>query len=598
MNWSQHHMRHHSVNSTVIERRLPLAQQAGDDTLGQRKPAFCLDRRVTSTGIFVAAGVILLLYALGMRFHAYLPVPLFFLSVSLLVGVIIYQVLALSLAGPFAAVVLAEITAAALLFHLTLQIPGYGLLGSDAYWDMTSTRSILMSGYIRGVPEFVQLTSFFPMMHILGAQVTLVTGIDYFTVAKWLPSFLDVAIVPFLYLLVRLVFKSQRAALLSALIFAALQHHILFGSLFIRETIALILMACSFYLYMAAGSSGHPVAYRALSILTLSGVILAHHLTAFMLVAFLVVHWLVTGLFRLGRRGWSLPTPASEPLSLSFVLIAVVGVFTYWVNTIIDPLQILAIFVRNLFSPQVWGTYTYMGQSTLSLPNIRYYFLVYGSYFCYLVFGLLLVRRLLSRRWSLSAETYSFTFYLLMCGAAGLVAFYLVPATVGGDRFLTFGWFFGAGPLAMAVLQDSRKWLARAGLFFIILFLSLNLYTIHPTIWNPKADGSGGAAWREDFALAEKVDFAQGPVLADLNTLMPIYFLQNRMNVDAYALSDPMDLKVFNWIVVNRSGLEEEGLYTKYSLAAIADMKSLVKEEPAFFNKAYESGNLAVFRRR
>ena len=72
------------------------------------------------------------------------------------------------------------------------------------------------------------------------------------------------------------------------------QHHILFSSLFIRETIALVLAVGCLYLYFSARSSAHPATYYALSIISLAGTVLAHHLTGFMLLILLLIHVLVT----------------------------------------------------------------------------------------------------------------------------------------------------------------------------------------------------------------------------------------------------------------------------------------------------------------
>ena len=54
-----------------------------------------------------------------------------------------------------------------------------------------------------GDPQYIVGTSYFPVIHILGAQLSHVTGIELFNIVKWFPSLLDVALVLVLYLLIR-----------------------------------------------------------------------------------------------------------------------------------------------------------------------------------------------------------------------------------------------------------------------------------------------------------------------------------------------------------------------------------------------------------
>jgi hypothetical protein len=578
-----------------------MSQKSGDQNNNtSRDKAFVVFNSTFSTvGIFTSASITLFLYLLGIRFHSYLPLPLFLLSIGIIISTIVYQIGFLKLNRNLVSAILVEITITGLLFHLIYQMPGYGLVGSDAYADFASMKGIVDSGFVMGVPDYVQITSYFPMLHVIGTQIALVTHLDPLEVAKWFPSIFSVALTPLLFLFIRHVFKQNKAALLGTMLFACLQHETLFGSLFIRETLAIIFALGCVYFYLAAESSNHPLVYRSVSIILLFCTVLSHHLTSMMLIIFIVIHFLVTysaKLKTLSNRYF--PKDISiESISLAFLVLVPVLTFTYWITTIIIPLRALAQFISDLLTPATWGKGTYVDVTGFgfALPTIRYYILVYGSYFCYLVFGLLMLVRIRPRAGSRHIEMYSFTLYLLVCGVLGIVSFFLIPATIIGDRFLAFGWLFGFGALIVAIDEYRSKLLVSSASVLVVIFLFINMFTIHPTKWNPYEPGAGATASYQDFTLAKTVNFKEGSILANMNNLSSIYYMQNVMGgTEIFSLSKSIDLNDFNWIIINRKGLDEEGLYSKATIDTVKELRNLDIQQSPVFNLTYESNNLVL----
>ncbi len=556
-----------------------------------------LDRRVSSIGIFFGATLLLIFYLLAQRYLVDFPTPVFYIAIALMVFSLISQVLFSDLTRGFSAVVLFEIIIASLVFHYIYQIPKYGLYGSDGYFDLASLKAILKSGHLGGISELVQITSFFPLIHIIGAGLALITGIDSLAIAKWVPSIISTITIQMIYLLTLQLFKQEKAGLLAALLFASMQHFIMFGSLFVRETIAVVFAVSSVYFYVAARSSPHPVAYRGLSIVCMASTVIAHHLTSVMLLLLLALYWIFTALPQVLAIRQEF---AGERVSLSFFMIGVIGTLTYWLTTVVEPVQISKFFLQNVFTPSVWGLRTILQQDTLglvSLPNLRYIILIYGSYLCYFIFSIILIYKSLSRQ-NKYLETPVFTTYLVICGIIGFMSFYLLPATVGGDRFLAFGWLFAFGPLALAIVEFRSQLVSALSIFFVAFFIFLNLYTIHPTVWDAQAPGAGSAATRQDFALAQTVDFSRGEVIGYINNITTIYEAQNKEGTDAYFLLDPVDFNRFEWVIINRDGLQEEGLYSADSEEAIEKMVSLEADAGTAYNRVYESNNLLVLKQK
>jgi len=581
---------------------LGLEPFTGADTQLERENALSAARINSKTigiGIFFGAIIMLIFYLVGLRFHADLPVPVFFISIGLIILSLLYQIFFFDLTRGFSGMVIFEITLAAIAFHYIYSIPTYGLYGTDPYFDATSVRAILESGHIAGVPAYVQITSFFPVLHIMGAQISLITGIDYLSIAKWFPAIIGSITIPMMYLLVRFLFKSTKAALLAALFYTCIQHYIMFESLFVRETIGIIMAVSSMYFFTTAVASKHPIAYRSLAIISLGGTIVAHHLTSVMLMMLLAIYWIFSLLSRVNAPGLSgIAETNKNRMSLSFLLIGIVGTLAYWLTTVVQPMQIGVYYLDNILTPSVWGSRTILNSQTAGIGslNLRYNFLVFGSYISYAIFGLILLYKSFSRRGSHFLETPVFTLYLVICGALGFLSYFVLPATIGGDRFLAFGWLFAAGPLALAIIEFKNKLMIGVSAFMILFFLFINLFTIHPTIWDPNSSGVGGAASREDFAMAKTVDFSDGEILTYQNDIMTIYAEQNKLGTDAYFLFEPVDINRYKWVIINRKALVEEGLYTTFTKEAIEKMAAIESGDNPDYNRLYESNNLAVLQ--
>jgi hypothetical protein len=169
---------------------------------------------------------------------------------------------------------------------------------------------------------------------------------------------------------------------------------------------------------------------------------------------------------------------------------------------------------------------------------------------------------------------------------------------VGGDRFLAFGWLFAFGPLALAIIEFRNKLALSFGIFFILFFIGVNLYTIHPTVYDLETEGAGGSAQEEDFAMAHTIDFSRGETLGYMSDIMAVYEAQNRLGTDATFLLDPVDCDTFGWVIINRAGLVEAGLYSSHTMEIIDRMKSLERDGGRKYNRVYESNNLTVLQQR
>jgi hypothetical protein len=556
-----------------------------------------LNSKVSIVGIFFAATALLVFYLLSVRWHIYLSVTPFWLAIALMLGTIVYQCLKIELSPSYVKVVLLEIAVTCFVFHLIYQIPYYGLNGYDPYVDMVSAKGILSSGFVMGDLKYINEVLYFPMIHIFGTMLSLITGIDLFSVAKWFPSLLDVALIPLLYLLVRSIFKEEKVALLSALLFACLQNHTSFSSAFIRETIALVLAVCCVYLYFSAKHSPHPATNYALSILCLVGTVIAHHLTSFMLLVFLSTHFLLTKASKIPsfRRAYFSGHIGGQKVTTTFLLSAFVVLFAYWIFVLMSPFYTLVTFFQSVFNPSQWGIGTYAelaGISAASITTIRAYIIFYGFYLFLLVFGLILLYELLPRAKNRRLETYSFTLFFFLCMLVGFLSLYIVAPAAFPDRFLTYGWLFGFAPLVIAILKGKHKWLKRVGVFLLIAFMLFNIYMTEPTAWDAGAEGAPVSPSLEDYALARTFNFSSGTIIGYENNVLAIYDVHNNLGT-FFTYSEEVNLTKFDWVIIQKKELE---LAREPRTETTAALGRLATECSVDYNRIYESNNLVVVK--
>jgi hypothetical protein len=558
-----------------------------------------LSRRNISIGLFIAVTILFVFYLLLERWQIYLPYPVFWITVALLIGTMTYQIFKVELSSSTIKVVLLEIAIFCFVLHMIYVIPYYGLAGSDPYGDLVATKDIVSSGFVLSNPNHVYLfTSYtdFPMIHILGAILSIITNIDLFSVAKYFPSLIDVAIIPLLYLLLRYIFKDEKIALLSALLFACVQNHIAFGSAFIRETLGLVLAVCCIYLYFSAKHSLNPSAKYILSIVCFIGTVLTHHLTSFLLVIIFFLHFLVTKASQLPflRRIYFGGKIVGEKITAKYILIVIIILLAFWVFVVSYPLEVLASIAHDLANPGA-GSYSSANSiSPSSILTIRGYVRFYGFFSFLAVFCLLILCTMLPKRKNQRVETYSFSLFSLLCVFIAFLSLYVISAGAFPDRFLTYAWLLGFPPLLLIILKNKYKAVKKMGVILIVSFMFFNIFMIDPSYWDGKNALETATPKFEDYALANAFNFSTGKVIGPQTSVLAIYDVQNNIglvmdytNVNKWA--------GFDWIIINKPELELEKSYLPNS-TTIAFLEQLAFESSPYWQKIYESDNLVVLQ--
>ncbi|MFX0132848.1 MAG: hypothetical protein ACFFDN_04310 [Candidatus Hodarchaeota archaeon] len=559
---------------------------------------------VNSSIIFFSSTLLLLYYLLSMRANIQLPIILFFINIILMISVVLYQCFNIASYREFSPhsyinIILFEIAILNFVFHLIYQIPFYGLVGIDALGDYSSAKSIVFTGHVMGDPEYITNYSYFPIIHIFGVILSYISGIDLYVVAKWFPSFIDTSLILILYLFVRIIYTEEIISLISILLYSCIQHRILFSSLFIRETIALVLTILSIYLYYKAQKGINTTINYGLSFICLFATIFSHHLTSFMLNLFLFIHYIFIKATKtpfLSKYYFNNNINGIK-INTNYLLFGITTMLLYWEYIIMYPLNTIATFLRRVFFPRQ-GVITYtqirgISLSSLAAQTLRGSIIYYGFFFFHFFLGLIMLYRLLPKSRSSNVETYSFTFYFFITGLIGFVSLYFIPTGVFPDRFLMFGWLFSSAPLILSILRIRNKLLLRFCVFILVTFMIFNIYMIHPNTWDLSAErGVMDAVSEEDYLLSYTIDFANGEIFG---TPYPLAAIREIQNVEGTRLSSSeKDLSRYDWIIYEKKVIEGVIIKTNTTEA----LMELSIGNSVDYIKIYESNRFVVFKIR
>lgn len=480
---------------------------------------------------------------------------------------------------------MAEIIVTCFVFHMIYQIPLSGLYGFDSYLQATIANGILNTGHI---------SQSFPNMDIFGAQLSMITGIDILNVAKWFPSVIDVLLIIMCYLLVNFIFKKREIALLSSLLLACLQDNVEFGSLFVDETMALILMVCCIYIIFTAEKKNKLTNAYFLAGIFLFAIILSHHLTSLLFVIFLSIQFILTklsGVIKIKNLFFKEVTKIN--IDLFYILFTCMSLSIYWIYAANSPIIYLADDIKNFFF-RGGGVSSYSAAANVSpeiMASMRGYLLYYGFFFFIISFGIIMLFSLIRWARGTKLEIFSFTFFLFICGAIGFISLF-VSNMVYPDRLLTYGWLFGFSPLVWAIIRK-RSIFFKAGIIMLILFMMFNIYSVDPSLWNPSSNTLPPSPSAEDNALAHAFNFPPGGVASFESARIILTFTQNR-NVTGFSDVGKVNVTDFNIVVIDENTLK---IYQN-SISYSGNLLQLSQLENGSFisEKLYSSNSLSVWQ--
>jgi hypothetical protein len=444
--------------------------------------------------------VVLFCVNLRINFSEETKIIIFWASIMMMLGMILYQIFYVK-NNQF---VLFEIILFFFLLHILYQINYFGLAESDSYRDFDFLKTILNTNYFEINPN--SDVSGWPLLHLLTSFIAIITRIDPLIIAKILPSFIESIIAISIYIFVYALYKNEKAALLSCLIVGTIPKFISFESFFVRESYALYFLILFFFvIYIAKKREDHRL--LALSLLLIPVVALSHHFTSFMIITILLIFIVFSIIIPFILRKKSNLNLDKININILFIILLLVTFF-YWCY--FTPGIINDFFKVYLESAGLkeFGSYGQKIGLGTTIATFRGNVLFYGFFFFQGILAFILFLALFLKKQKQIIENATFTFFLFLCLGLGAISLLFLGSLIYPDRFLPFGWLFGAIPLSILIFSLKNIKIRKLIVLIVIFFLIFNIYNIDPTNYTSKGPSDGRASEKE-YAIATTINISK-----------------------------------------------------------------------------------------
>lgn len=439
---------------------------------------------------------------LNFRLSNGLNIILFWISISGMIFTVVYQIFKIPETNKL--VILSEILIINVCLHLLFQIGFLGLSNRDAYDDVKLLQFIINDGSFNLSQQ--PGVSSWPAIHLFASSFALITGMDYFNIAKYLPSFFTSLIILGIFLLSTAIYKSYKVALLACLVFATIPKYMIFGSAFVREIFGLFCIITAFYLIYVSKIRDNRFVVLVLIFSFL--ILISHHFSSFMflvlLLIFLIMAKFVPIFFNKIPFRKIKKQEMFHKININTIfLIIVVLLFAYWLYSAVEIWDNIGKFASNLVTLGQIPDYSVTSGLTSAVVTFKGQIIFYGFYIFFAIFGLLLTIKLLIDTNKTKVEDFTLIFFLFFAGIYGFLSLYFIESLISPDRLLTYGWLLGVIPLAGFLLTLKNSfYFKKVFILLLVIFMLFNIYSI-PTEYIDKNFNVLGVSNDKEYAMAE-----------------------------------------------------------------------------------------------
>lgn len=446
-------------------------------------------------------------YLFNFRFGYYLHPALFWFVCISILSLIIYQIIRLDALFRGDWLILLQIMLFVFLIATVFIPPIVPFFGHDAYREYAASIELKKNGWLvlsSGPFEYHSWFSLYPheigypALHLLGLTLSTISGLDLIVVARWIPLVFCLVANLLIYTLALRMGHSKKAALLICLGFSVTYRHLMFHSLYVRETIGFVMFVAAIYSYYT-GQVLRKKLFQALAIVFSAVTVLSHHLTSFLLLGFFIFSMILEALLRLlnfiTHRKLFIPTDLADSrqrrLRLLIILILLSSmIFIYWMFLPFSPFRITSYLIKDMVSSKI-VTARKVSETLgeIASLSLRYRIMLLGYGLLSLAFGSLAIFGLFrNRRDGSFLQLPLVAWGALMGMLAGGIGFGLILRSERvsfAGRFEGFGYFalFLASGYAVTEILNIKRLTVLLALLFITYAL-FTLYRIPPYLYS------------------------------------------------------------------------------------------------------------------
>ena len=227
-------------------------------------------------------------------------------------------------------IILFQIIFLSYLLH-SLFIPVTGLLGSDAQYDFHLVELISKYGWS------IQLDSPlapWPTLHILIYIFSEITGIILLSTTRYLPSFISVIALIFMFCLSKKMYNNNYISLVYVLLFSLVYYFLFFHSLPLRETFGFVILFSALFSYIIGEkqTNNKKILFLGLAIFLGLFLILSHHFSALIFMFFFITMASINQILEKYKFNYLIKNSRQKYKSLfKYSLIIFIATIGYWI---------------------------------------------------------------------------------------------------------------------------------------------------------------------------------------------------------------------------------------------------------------------------
>lgn len=377
-----------------------------------------------------------------------------------------------------------EISAFMIIIELMYRVP-IGFYGVDSPTDYAVMLEIYKKGWsIHNIPSQYISQYTYPMLHIFTISFSELVGIQLYTAAKYIPMLYPIYSLMFIYILCLKLKLPKSSAILTIFGFSVLYDHLIFHSLFLRESFAFVFFSGILSIIPSHLRGKISFNFAIITTLLLFILSLSHHLTAFMLSIIFILLFITSYFYKYTHSG--IPKLIKYYTILSIVLIVSHWMYIYGVYFFRAP------WTKIFFTFQEMLGYRIPHSSVIvsSFPaTLRFTILRIGEFIIGIGFAILSIISfyLISHRKNMNRNI--LVLYIALLSFGYLCGFFAAGSFIGvigvelnPQRFLVFG-YLPLLILSSYLLTSKNKILTVATIFLFLLSGVHNIYKIDPSLY-------------------------------------------------------------------------------------------------------------------
>ena len=373
--------------------------------------------------------------------------------------------------------ILAQLIIFRYLLQMIFVVPVEGLFGYDTMPYLKSAELFYLYGFNipHGLDSFGIANSInsWPGLSIFALSIESLSGLELFSVAKYVPSITSSFGIIFIFLISKQISKSNQIAFLVVFMSMSVIQYVEFHSWFVREFLAFIYFLITVYLIKKKIILNSKFEISVLYILVLGAITITHHFVSLILIIYIAI---------IAFHKYILCKSMQQNVNFNTILfLTTVLIICYWMYFGKMPFVLLSNFLGDIINQSLnFQSANDLGGDYVNRFSLRRFIIVNGNIFFVIFFGLVSFISILKKSSTIKIINFTFILSLFLVFSLSLIfpdRIHIIP-----DRVYMYAWpfvFVTAFDL-YNMMKTKYKYVL---LIISLLFVVFNIWSIAPYIY-------------------------------------------------------------------------------------------------------------------